>query len=109
MRWLCLDIVLMDDNFSSIVKAVKWGRNVYESVQKFLQFQLTVNITAVVIAFISAIVDPGNGSVLTPIQLLWVRRYNLPIYSLYIEIPPLLFPSPIICVAKIFFFLPFLG
>merc|ERR1712038_1081429 len=35
------DIILMDDNFTSIVKAVKWGRNIYDSISKFLQFQLT--------------------------------------------------------------------
>jgi Ca2+ transporting ATPase len=38
------DIILMDDNFTSIVKAVKWGRNVYDAVGKFLQFQFTVNV-----------------------------------------------------------------
>lgn len=38
------DIILTDDNFSSIVKAVMWGRNVYDSIAKFLQFQLTVNM-----------------------------------------------------------------
>ena len=48
------DIILMDDNFDSIVKAVKWGRNVYDSVRKFLQFQLTVNVVAIVIAFYGA-------------------------------------------------------
>jgi Ca2+ transporting ATPase len=36
------DILLLDDNFSSVVAAVRWGRNIYESIQKFLQFQLTV-------------------------------------------------------------------
>jgi Ca2+-transporting ATPase len=45
---------LTDDNFSSIVKAVMWGRNVYDSIAKFLQFQLTVNVVAVVVAFIGA-------------------------------------------------------
>lgn len=44
-------IILLDDNFASIVTAVKWGRNVYASIRKFIQFQLTVNITALVIAF----------------------------------------------------------
>nr|CAH7742167.1 unnamed protein product [Callosobruchus chinensis] len=48
------DIILTDDNFSSIVKAVMWGRNVYDSIAKFLQFQLTVNIVAVIVAFIGA-------------------------------------------------------
>jgi len=62
----------MDDNFASIVKAVLWGRSVFDSVRKFLQFQLTVNIAAVVLAFISAVSDSQNESVLTAIQLLWV-------------------------------------
>ena len=48
------DIILTDDNFTSIVKAVMWGRNVYDSIAKFLQFQLTVNVVAVVVAFIGA-------------------------------------------------------
>ena len=48
------DIILTDDNFSSIVKAVMWGRNVYDSIAKFLQFQLTVNVVAVVVAFVGA-------------------------------------------------------
>lgn len=50
------DIILTDDNFSSIVKAVMWGRNVYDSIAKFLQFQLTVNVVAVIVAFIGACV-----------------------------------------------------
>lgn len=45
------EIVLLDDNFSSIVTAVKWGRNIYNNVRKFLQFQLTVNIVAMFIVF----------------------------------------------------------
>lgn len=48
------DIILTDDNFTSIVKAVMWGRNVYDSIAKFLQFQLTVNVVAVVVAFVGA-------------------------------------------------------
>ena len=48
------DIILTDDNFSSIVKAVMWGRNVYDSIEKFLQFQLTVNVVAVTVAFLGA-------------------------------------------------------
>ena len=48
------DIILTDDNFTSIVKAVTWGRNVYDSIAKFLQFQLTVNAVAVTVAFIGA-------------------------------------------------------
>lgn len=47
-------IILIDDNFSSIVKAVLWGRNIYDSIRKFVQFQLTVNVVAVVITFVGA-------------------------------------------------------
>ncbi|KAK5633687.1 hypothetical protein RRF57_009402 [Xylaria bambusicola] len=52
------EIVLMDDNFTSILTALKWGRAVNDAVQKFLQFQVTVNITAVLVAFISAVANP---------------------------------------------------
>jgi len=65
------DIILLDDNFASIVTAAKWGRNVYSSIQKFLQFQLTVNISAVVTALVGAF--RYNRSPLAAIQLLWVN------------------------------------
>lgn len=48
------DIVILDDNFSSIVKAVMWGRSVFDNIRKFLQFQLTVNIVALTLTFLSA-------------------------------------------------------
>ncbi|KAI9843774.1 MAG: plasma membrane calcium [Sclerophora amabilis] len=66
-------IILMDDNFSSIVKAIMWGRAVNDAVAKFLQFQITVNITAVLLAFVSAVASPDMHSVLTAVQLLWVN------------------------------------
>ncbi|KAI9698841.1 MAG: hypothetical protein M1820_007348 [Bogoriella megaspora] len=66
-------IILMDDNFSSIVKALMWGRAVNDAVKKFLQFQLTVNITAVLLAFVSAVASSDETSVLTAVQLLWVN------------------------------------
>ena len=44
------DIILLDDNFESVVNSVKWGRNVYASTRKFLQFQMTVNIVALVVS-----------------------------------------------------------
>ncbi|OHW93661.1 calcium-translocating p-type ATPase [Colletotrichum incanum] len=66
-------IVLMDDNFASIVTALKWGRAVNDAVQKFLQFQITVNITAVLLAFITAMYDPHMEPVLKAVQLLWVN------------------------------------
>uniref|UniRef100_A0A1I8GKK0 Calcium-transporting ATPase n=1 Tax=Macrostomum lignano TaxID=282301 RepID=A0A1I8GKK0_9PLAT len=65
------DIILTDDNFSSIVKAVMWGRNVYDSISKFLQFQLTVNVVAVVVAVFSACVI--SDTPLRAIQMLWVN------------------------------------
>ncbi|KAL9600150.1 MAG: hypothetical protein Q9219_003406 [cf. Caloplaca sp. 3 TL-2023] len=66
-------IILMDDNFASIVKAIMWGRAVNDSVKKFLQFQVTVNITAVVLTFVSAVANENEESVLTAVQLLWVN------------------------------------
>lgn len=66
-------IILMDDNFSSIVKALLWGRAVNDAVRKFLQFQITVNITAVLLTFISAVASSDQSSVLTAVQLLWVN------------------------------------
>ncbi|KAI5793645.1 calcium-transporting ATPase 2 [Pyronema domesticum] len=66
-------IILMDDNFASIIKALMWGRAVNDAVQKFLQFQLTVNITAVFLTFVSAVSSAKMESVLTAVQLLWVN------------------------------------
>jgi len=65
------DIILLDDNFTSIVSAVKWGRNIYDSVRKFLQFQLTINVVAVVVVFISAL--QTQEAILTTVQMLWVN------------------------------------
>lgn len=73
------DIVLTDDNFGSIVKAVHWGRTLYENLQKFVQFQLTVNLSALGIAFVSPIVAtlfPNAGfeiQPLTVLQYLWIN------------------------------------
>ena len=62
------DIILTDDNFTSIVKAVMWGRNVYDSISKFLQFQLTVNIVAVIVAF--------TGACITQVRGRWARQQS---------------------------------
>jgi P-type Ca2+ transporter type 2B len=64
-------IMLTDDNFNSIVSAVKWGRNIYDSIRKFLQFQLTVNVVAVVITLVSAAVT--QEAILSSVQMLWVN------------------------------------
>lgn len=65
------DIILLDDNFASIITAVRWGRNIYTNVRKFLQFQLTVNVVAMFIVFMGGVVvaDPP----LTAVQMLWVN------------------------------------
>jgi len=65
------DIVLLDDNFYGIVRACVWGRNIYENISRFLQFQLTVNVVAVTVAFISALLL--RSSTLTTVQLLWLN------------------------------------
>jgi len=65
------NIVLLDDNFSSIVTAAKWGRNVNDSIQKFLQFQLTVNIAILMISLISAF--SGVDQPLSVVQMLWLN------------------------------------
>ncbi|PHT24706.1 Calcium-transporting ATPase 10, plasma membrane-type [Capsicum baccatum] len=65
------DIVILDDNFSSVATVLKWGRCVYNNIQKFIQFQLTVNVAALVINFVAAV---SAGEVpLTAVQLLWVN------------------------------------
>ncbi|KAH1049625.1 hypothetical protein AAZX31_08G044500 [Glycine max] len=65
------DIVILDDNFSSVVTVLRWGRCVYTNIQKFIQFQLTVNVAALVINFVAAV---SSGKVpLSAVQLLWVN------------------------------------
>ena len=66
-------IILLDDNFKSIVTAIAWGRAVNDAVAKFLQFQITVNITAVILTFVSSLYNSDNESVLSAVQLLWVN------------------------------------
>lgn len=65
------DIVILDDNIRSMAKAVLWGRSVYWSIRKFLQFQLVVNVVAVSLNFISACA--GEELPLGPVPLLWVN------------------------------------
>jgi Ca2+-transporting ATPase len=65
------DIVILDDNFASVATVLRWGRCVYSNIQKFIQFQLTVNVAALVINFVAAV---SAGEVpLTAVQLLWVN------------------------------------
>ncbi|KAJ5578083.1 ATPase P-type K/Mg/Cd/Cu/Zn/Na/Ca/Na/H-transporter [Penicillium hispanicum] len=85
------DIILMDDNFASIVKAMAWGRTVSDAVKKFLQFQITVNITAVVLTFVSAVASSSEDSVLSAVQLLWVNLIMDTFAALALATDP---PSP---------------
>lgn len=64
-------IVLLDDAFSTIVNAVHWGRSLYENIQRFLQFQLTINVSALIIAFLGPFF--GIAPPFTVLQLLWIN------------------------------------
>jgi Ca2+-transporting ATPase len=65
------DIVLLNDSFSTIVKAVQWGRGIYENFQRFIQFQLTVNLSSVIVVLFSILA--GFKSPFTALQLLWIN------------------------------------
>ncbi|XP_062098690.1 calcium-transporting ATPase 1-like [Humulus lupulus] len=65
------DVIILDDNFSTIVTVGKWGRSVYINIQKFVQFQLTVNVVALIVNFSSACLT--GSAPLTAVQLLWVN------------------------------------
>jgi Ca2+ transporting ATPase len=80
------DIILLDDNFASIVVACKWGRNVFDSIQKFLQFQLTVNVVAVTIALEGAFIY--NESPIKAVQMLWVNLLMDALASLALATEP---------------------
>src|SRR5262249_12875504 len=64
--------VLLDDAFSTIVKAVHWGRSLYENIQRFIQFQLTINVSALTIAFLGPLLF-GVKAPFTVLQLLWIN------------------------------------
>ncbi|KAJ0976132.1 hypothetical protein J5N97_018097 [Dioscorea zingiberensis] len=65
------DVIIMDDNFTTIINVAKWGRSVYINIQKFVQFQLTVNVVALTVNFVSACIT--GSAPLTAVQLLWVN------------------------------------
>ena len=65
------DIIILDNNFTSIITAIIYGRNIYDNIRKFLQFQLSVNFCACILVFVCACI--GNETPLTPIQMLWVN------------------------------------
>lgn len=65
------DIVLLDDSFATIVKAIEWGRNIYENFKRFISFQLTVNMASVIVVFFSILL--GLKAPFTALQLLWIN------------------------------------
>ena len=69
------DIIVLDDRFASIVASVKWGRSIKENIRKFLTFQLTINIVALTLTFVTACANGGSTDAfpLKPVQLLWVN------------------------------------
>eukprot|EP01138_Halocafeteria_seosinensis_P015999 gb/GECG01016327.1/.p1 GENE.gb/GECG01016327.1/~~gb/GECG01016327.1/.p1 ORF type:complete len:1013 (+),score=104.65 gb/GECG01016327.1/:1-3039(+) len=69
------DIIILDDNFASIVLSVRWGRAIMENIRKFLTFQLTINLVALTITFLVACTHRGSTEQLplTPVQLLWIN------------------------------------
>ncbi|KAJ5561064.1 ATPase P-type K/Mg/Cd/Cu/Zn/Na/Ca/Na/H-transporter [Penicillium sp. DV-2018c] len=81
-------IVLLDDTFSSVVKAIMWGRAVSDAVKKFLQFQITITFTSVCLAFVSAVANSSQQSVLTPVQLMWVNLFQDTLAALALATDP---------------------
>lgn len=65
------DIVILDDNFNSIDRAILYGRTIFNSIRKFIVFQLTINVSAVLISFICPLIGIDNP--LSVIQILWVN------------------------------------
>ena len=65
------DITIIDNSFTSIARAVMWGRSLYKNIQRFLLFQLTINVAACLIVMIGSLV--GTSSPLTITQMLWVN------------------------------------
>jgi len=65
------DIILLDDSFASITRAVHWGRSLYENIQRFLLFQLTINFCACILVFIAPLL--GYPEPFTIVQILWIN------------------------------------
>lgn len=93
------DVIILDDNFSTIVTVAKWGRSVYINIQKFVQFQLTVNVVALIVNFTSACLTGNHDAFLvimflTKVKLFVLhyvlRSFFLMIYIKFQEMLPLL-------------------
>jgi P-type E1-E2 ATPase len=80
------DVLILDDNFNSIVRSIVWGRNIYDSIKKFLQFQLTVNVVACFFSIIASTLF--KQSVFTTVQMLWVNMIMDSLASLALSTDP---------------------
>lgn len=82
------DIILLDDSFASITSAVWWGRSLYENIQRFILFQLTINFCACILVFIAPFL--GYPEPFTIIQILWINIImdTLAAFVLCSEAPP---------------------
>jgi len=67
------DMVLLDNNFASVVNAVRWGRSVNDNIRKFLQFQLAINVGGVILTVVGSLASDTNKEPFTPVQLLWLN------------------------------------
>ena len=67
------DMVLLDNNFASVVNAIKWGRAVNDNVRKFLQYQLSINVAGVLLTFVSSLASHTSKEVFSTVQLLWLN------------------------------------
>ena len=81
------DIILMDDNFASIVKAIMWGRCVNDTIRRYLQLQISTNITAVIVIFVPAVAS-AKGPISSVTQLLWTNCVTSILPSLGLALSP---------------------
>lgn len=68
-------IIILDESFEAIIRAIAWGRCINDSIRKFLQLQLTVTVCTVVLMVVSSLFTFENGALFTPLQLLWINLY----------------------------------
>jgi magnesium-transporting ATPase (P-type) len=67
------DMVLLDDNFATVVTAIKWGRAVNDNIKKFLQYQLAINFAGVLLTVIGSLASSSSKEPIAPVQLLWLN------------------------------------
>lgn len=82
-------MILLDDNFASVVNAIKWGRAVNDNVKKFLQFQLSINVAGVLLTIVGSLISEHSKEPFKPVQMLWLNLImdTLAALSLSTELP----------------------